>query len=397
MARVLYSYSFGFRWFLVAAGLCLTACGKSAQEKPDKVRPPVAVEVANIEVGPIDDVRSFTGTLEASASFTAASKVGGRIEAVTVDIGDSIVRGEAVARLDADELKQAVTRAQADLLVAEANLAETKSALEIAERTMARAQTLRDRGVASDADLDDARTKLLTERSREAVFRAQVTRARATLKTAKIQVRYTDVAADWQGDDERRVIAQRFVDEGETVVANTPLVRIVALEPITAVFFVTEKDYPHLGAGRTVQLVTDAFPGETFEGTVSRIAPVFNSDSRQARVEVAIPNEDERLKPGMFVTASVLISQVASAITVPADALVTRDDVQGVFLIDADRASVRWQPVQVGVRSGKSVQLLGGDFKGEVVTLGQQLLENGTSVVVRKLSRAEETPRKEVP
>ncbi len=382
---------------LIAAGLCTPACTKGETEKPDKPRPSVAVEVADITVGPLDDFRSFTGTLEASASFTAASKVGGRIEALTVDIGDKVARGATVARLDADELKQAVTRAEADLLVAEANLTETKSAIEIAERTMARAQTLRDRGVASEADLDEARTKLLTERSKEAVFRAQLTRARATLKTAKIQVSYAKVSADWQGDDAHRVIAERFVDEGETAVANAPLVRIVALTPITAVFFVTEKDYPNLGVGRSVRLVTDAFPGESFEGAVSRIAPVFKSDSRQARVEVTVPNADERLKPGMFVTASIQVSQVERAMTVPADALVTRDDTQGVFILNADGASVRWQPVEVGVRNGKSVQILGNDLKGRVVTLGQQLLENGAKVTVRKQTERGGAPGKASP
>ncbi len=362
-----------------------TACKSEKGGRTDKNRPVPLVEAVDIETGPIDDTRQFSGTIEASASFTVAPKIGGRIERIAVDIGDEVARNAVVVRLDDDELKQAVTRAQADLLVAEANLAKAKSALQIAERTMARAQTLQDRGVASEADLDEVRTRLLDEKSQAAVYSAQVTRARAALKTAKIQVGYADVTASWQGEGDRRVTAERFVDEGQTVAADTPLLRIVALTPVTAVFFVTEKDYAFLRTGQIVSLITDAFPSERFEGTVARIAPVFENNSRQARVEVTVPNTDERLRPGMYITARVTVAQVPNATIVPADALAVREDVQGIFTVDRSGTTVRWRPVKVGVRSGQKVQIMdpgltGRGFTGRVVTLGQQLLEDGSKI-----------------
>lgn len=363
-------------------GMLLSGCTQAADKKDEKKRPPAVVEAAVIEHGPMEDVRSFSGTLEAFASFTVAPKIGGRIEAVLVDIGDPVEKDAVVVHLDDDEYKQALARAQADLLVAEANLAETRSAMEIAERTMSRAQTLKDRGVASEADLDDARTLLITKKSQEAVFSAQVTRARAALKTAKIQVGYAKVAAQWQEKGTRRVVAERFVDEGQTVVANTPLLRIVDLDPVTAVFFVTEKDYAFLSIAQSVQMVTDAFPTEKFEGKIERIAPVFEHNSRQARVEVTVPNTDERLKPGMFVTAQVMVSRVDAAVIVPADALVTRDSTHGLFIVDGAVDKVVWRPVKVGIRNGNKVQVTGEGLRGRVVTLGQQLLENGSAVVI---------------
>ena len=103
-------------------------------------------------------------------------------------------------------------------------------------------------------------------------------RAEASLETANIRLGYTRITAGWSGGDDQRVVAERYVDEGETVSANTPLLRIVELDPITGVIFVTERDYARLQPGQEVLLLTtDAYPGEDFQGRIERIAPVFRA------------------------------------------------------------------------------------------------------------------------
>ena len=85
-------------------------------------------------------------------------------------------------------------------------------------------------------------------------------------------------------------------------------------------FFVTERDYARLQTGQVASLTTDAFASETFSGTIQRIAPVFRESTRQARVELRVDNLELRLKPGMFVRATVILDRVEDAVIVPEQA-----------------------------------------------------------------------------
>lgn len=349
----------------------------------------VPVEAADIERGVIELRRAFTGTLSAHAEFVVSPKIGGRVEALDVDVADMVTRGQVVAELDNAEYVQAVAQAQAGLAVAQANLAEAESLLTIAGRELERVERLRERGVSSEAQRDTAKAEQLAKQAHVQVTKAEVSRARAELETARIRLGYTKVKADWRGGEERRVVAERFVDEGETVAENAPLLRIVELNPITAVFFVTERDYTSLRPGQGVVLGTDAIPGQSFDGRIARIAPVFRESTRQARVEVHAENEDLLLKPGMFVRTEVVLDRIEDAVIVPDQALVRRDDRDGIFVIADGGDTVSWFEVDVGIREGDRVQILVDDIGTRVVTLGQQLLEDGSVVTVTNGQRAD--------
>jgi multidrug efflux pump subunit AcrA (membrane-fusion protein) len=117
-----------------------------------------------------------------------------------------------------------------------------------------------------------------------------------------------------------------------------------------------------------------------FTGAVARIAPIFRESSRQARVEVSLPNPDHPLKPGMFARCTLELDRVDDAIIVPDLAITERDGQSGVFRVAGDGASVNWVPVETGLRDGDRVQLLHADLSGRVVTLGQQLVEDGSII-----------------
>jgi len=348
---------------------------------------PVPVEVAAIEHGAIENRRTFTGTIDAKAEFVVAPKVSGRVEQLNVDLADRVERGQLVAKLDNDEYVQSVAQAEADHAVARANLVEAKSLLTIAERELKRVEKLRGRGVASESQLDTAKADQLAKQAHVAVANAQITRANAALEAARIRLDYTNVTAGWRGGSDVRVVAERFVDEGQTVAENAPLLRIVEMNPVNAVFFVTERDYALLGVGQTVMLRTDAHSGEIFEGTIARIAPVFIESTRQARVEVSVDNFDLRLKPGMFVRATVVLDRVADATIVPEQSLVRRDGRDGVFVITDDGEGVVWREVRVGFRQDGRVQVTGEGLASSVVVLGQQLLDDGSKVAVSERTR----------
>lgn len=355
---------------------------------------PVPVEVTDIERGPIELRRTFSGTLEAAASFNVAPKVGGRVQELKVDLADEVTNDQTVAVLDSDELAQDLAQAQADLAVAEANLAEATNALTISQRTMQRQTTLSERGIASDAQFDTAQAQQLAAQAKLAVAEAQVQRAEAAAQATRIRLGYTQVAATWNRGDTTRVVAERWVDEGDTVAANAPLFTVVEIDPIVAVLYVAERDYAAMTPGLSVTLKSDAFPDQIFVGQVARVAPIFESTSRQARVELTVPNPDLHLKPGMFVRSEVVLQRVADATVIPQRALVLRDDHPVVFVIDEATQTARLVPVQLGITEGDRVQIVSPVLSGRVVTLGQPLLDEGSAVMVAK---PESTPESDSP
>ena len=298
------------------------------------------------------------------------------------NFGDPVRRGQVVVELDDAEYVQAVAQADADLAVTRARLVQARSDLLTATREMERMVTLAARGVASESELDLAGAGQAAEEAQLQVAQAQVIRAEAELETARIRLRYTRVTATWTEGDDDRVVAERHVDVGQTVSPGEPLLRVVELSPLTGVLHVTEKDYSRLARGQAVTLTTDAWPGERFAGAIARIAPVFRESSRQAQVEVEVPNLDQRLKPGMFVRATVVLQRVDDALSVPESALSSRDDRPGLFVVDEATRTVSWRHVTPGIRDRGRVQIVGLELSGRVVTLGQQLLDEGSAITI---------------
>ena len=339
---------------------------------------PVLVEPIRHEA--IEARRTFSGTLEARVELAVAPKVAGRVTWIRAQLADTVTRGQVVAELDNAEHLQAVAQARAEVAVAQANLAEARIVLANADRDLERARRLRGQGVSTEVQLDAALANREARKAQLEVAHAQVTRAQALLEAANIRLGYTRVAADWSGGADRRQVAERLVEAGQTVAANTPLLRLVELDPLTGVVFVTEKDYPRLRPGQTLTLRADAYPDRTFPGRIERIAPVFRQATRQARVELIVDNPGTPLKPGMFIRATVVLERLEEATIVPVQALSRRAESDGLFVLSGDGATVAWRPVTVGIRQGERVQVRGDGLSGRVVTLGQQLLDDGVAV-----------------
>jgi len=109
------------------------------------------------------------------------------------------------------------------------------------------------------------------------------------------------------------------------------------------------------------------------------IAPIFRQSTRQARVELAIENPGQRLKPGMFIRASIVLDRNENVPVIPVQALTKRDDRTGVFLLAPDNQKVIWHEVMVGIQSGDRVEIT-GELEGRIVPLGQQMLKDGAAV-----------------
>ena len=343
---------------------------------------PAPVEVAAVERGRIVDRRVFSGTLEARAEFIVAPKVTGRIDSLHVDLGDEVLPGTVVAELDDDEFQQAVFESEAELQVTTAQIAVSETALEVATREYDRIRELQQSRIASGSELDVADADLRARRAEVDVAKARLERARATLEAARVRLGYAQVLASWDGDEHPRLVAERWVDPGATVAANDPIVTLVDVSKVRAVLFATERDFARLSIGQAATIRNDAYPGRTFTGRVLRVAPVFEQASRQTRVEVEIPNPDRALRPGMFVRIEIDLGSADDAIIVPEAALVRRDAGEGVFVVAPSGDTVRFVTVERGILAGDRVQILGDGIGDRVVTLGQQLLSDGSAIRV---------------
>ena len=187
----------------------------------------VPVAVAPVRTLTVRDVRLFTGTLRPDSEFLVASKIGGRLKAVTVQLGEPVPRGRLIAQLDAEEHERRVEQAQAELLVAQAsaesvrldamledeelaqkvsqveaelgiaraNVAERDSSLTVARREYERAKALREKTVMSESGLDEAEARFLAETARREVALAQVAEKEAVLRAAQVRLSETHQTA----------------------------------------------------------------------------------------------------------------------------------------------------------------------------------------------------------
>ena len=342
----------------------------------------VAVEVSQVKKTTIRDVGVFTGTLLPKSQFIAAPKIAGRLEKIFVDIGDRVKHGQLIALLDDDEYVQQVEQARAELEVAAANVEEIRSALNLARREFDRAKALWAKKVVSVSELDVAESQYKSQEAKQKVALAQVAQKEALLKAAKVRLSYTRIQASWQDGDESRVVGERFVDEGAMLKANDPIVSILDVRSLTAVFHVIERDYARVTKGQVAVITTDAFPNKTFTGTIARVAPLLKEAARQAKAEIDIPNPGLLLKPGMFVRVQIEFAKHEDAIVVPVTSLTKRNHQQGVFLANTQTKKAHFVPVTLGIVSGEWAEVVMPSLSGFVVTVGQPLLEDGSAITL---------------
>jgi multidrug efflux pump subunit AcrA (membrane-fusion protein) len=169
-----------------------------------------------------------------------------------------------------------------------------------------------------------------------------------------------------------------------------------------------EKDVKRVTVGTEAAVEVDAFPGETFKGRVSRIAPVFDPATRTAEMEIEVPNPVYRLKPGMYARVQLTVSVRADAITVPNNAVVLVSGKPGVFVAGpaaqgrgeapaptsgqsgpgattGAALSAKFMPVETGIRDGDRVEIVAGLRDGmQVVTTGAGALKDGDRIVAAK-------------
>jgi RND family efflux transporter MFP subunit len=366
--------------------------------RPDRQRSlSVAVEVTPIAKSTIREVGVFTGTLLPESQFIVAPKISGKLNKIFIDIGDHVKQGQLIAILEDEEFVQQVGQARAELDVARANREENRSALNLAQREFERARALREKKIVSESELDAAEAQYKAMLAKQKVTQAQIAQKEAELKTAQVRLGYTRITASWENGSTARIVGERFVDEGTMLTANAPIASIIDIRNLKAVIHVIERDYPRVATGQQAVVSTDAYHDRTFSGTIARIAPMLKEAARQARVEVDIPNPENRLKPGMFVRVEIEFARHTDATVVPVNALTKQNGQRGIFLADTEAMRAKLIPVKVGIISGDMAEILEPAVSGMVVTVGQHLLEDGAAIIVQEKIKEDTPDRKNNP
>jgi RND family efflux transporter MFP subunit len=325
------------------------------------------------------NIREYTGTVFPQYQYIVAPKVSGRIIYISKRIGDWVKAGETIAHIDDAEYQQAVREAEANLKIAQASLAESRSQFELARQDKERVVSLQSKGIASPAELDAAVSNYSAQESRYELAQAQVEQREALLKSSKIRLSYTSLTASKAG-----FIGERFVDEGALLAPNSAVVSVIGIDSVIVRTTIIERDYGRIKINQRAMVMVDAFPSQRFSGIVSRIAPMLQEDSRVAQMEVEVANDSSLLKPGMFAKVAVITAQKERTQIAPSTAVVSRAGESGVFLVKENENIVHYFSVQTGIITPDFSEILAPTLEGKVVTLGHHLLDDGSPVLLPK-------------
>ena len=337
---------------------------------------PLTVEVGTVRRARINAELTVVGNLIGETTVSVAPRAAGRLQDISVRLGDRVTRGQRIAKIEDFELVEQIKQQEAGQQVAQATIRQREADLALAKTNVERARSLFEREIQSKQILDDNEARYQSAQAQLDLARAQAQQSKARLDELQINLSNTIITSPVDG-----FIARRLVDPGASVGQNAPVVEVVDISRVRLIANVVEKDLKQLEAGDRTRVEVDAFPGETFTGRIARVSPVLDPQTRTAPIEVEIPNPTSRLKPGMYARVSITLDTQEDALVVPATALVDLGGRRGVFLPLGGAAVFRM--VQVGTEQQDIVQVVSGLTEGaEVITTGSGALRDGDRIVV---------------
>jgi membrane fusion protein (multidrug efflux system) len=345
----------------LTCALGLLACGS---DEPEEGAQAVPVTITPVVAMDLEDRIEATGQLLARDHARIAAEVSGQVTEILVEEGLSVRAGEAVLSIDPERrnLERDSARARVD---------EVRAALREQERNFRRIAELRERGVASEEQRDQAETEQKLARSR-------LDAAVAEFGVLERALRDANVTAPFDG-----FVARRFVSRGEYVAPGDELFELVALDPIEVEFHLPEADSSRVATGQTVDVRVAPFPDESFDGQVTLVSPTIDPSSRTLRVKAQLQNPDGRLRPGLFARIDLGVALRPDVPMVLEEAILRRAEGAIVFRsVDGNR--VERVSVETGAHHAGHVEVVKGLAPGDlVVSRGGDRLSEGQSVLAR--------------
>lgn len=325
----------------------------------------VAAQTAQIQSW--QPTMDLVGELRASEGADLSLQVSGIVQTLSFESGQTVEAGTTLLQLVADDqiAKLASLRATAEL-----NAINLKR------------------------DIEQLKIKAVSQATVD-TDQANLKNSEALVKQQEALVSYYTLKAPFTGR-----LGIRNVDLGQYLSAGTAVVTLQALDPLFADFFVPQKFFGRLKVGEPVSVTVDAYPGETFAGTVSAINSKVEGGSRNVKVRATLANHQARLVPGMFARISLNVGAPAPFVTLPQTAIVANPYGSTVFLLekpaDGEGLVARETFVKLGEARGDFIAVVSGVKEGDtVVVAGQIKLRNGTPAVIdnSQIPKAELDPR----
>lgn len=268
--------------------------------------------------GDVVQLVEATGKLEAVTTVQVGTQVSGSIVSLHADFNSQVRKGQVVARLDPSVLQAQVEQAQATVARLGADVERSRIQVDDAEVKFRRAQELFARGLIPATDLETAETTARQAQASLKAAQAQVVQSQASLNQSKVNLSHTVIAAPVDG-----IVISRNVDVGQTVAASmsAPTLFVIAKD-LTAMQVnasIDEADIGRIQQGQRVTFTVDAYPKDTFTGTVSqvRLNPVVSQNVVSYVTMIDVPNKDLKLKPGMTANVSVEVARADNVVRVP--------------------------------------------------------------------------------
>ncbi|MFC5511767.1 efflux RND transporter periplasmic adaptor subunit [Massilia jejuensis] len=339
----------GGGWFaLQGKGMAVPAA--AAANKPGA---PAVFELAQNDVVTVESRElvlrlPLSGSLAPLAQATVKSKVAGVVLATTVREGMKVSAGQVIARLDDADARARMAQQAALLKEAGARLA-------MATKNEANSQALLAQNYISQNSFD-------TTRNSVELAQAAVDAARAQLALARIALNDTTIRAPLSG-----VVSKRFVQAGEKLSPDSPVMAIVDLARLTLDAQVPASDIARVQAGQEVRFKVDGFDGRVFSGKVARINPAAEAGSRSMMVYIDVANDDGSLRAGMFAKGEIATDRSGARPIVPLAALRKEGTRDVVYRVDGGKVVA--QPVRLGMRSEDEgmAEVTGGVEAGAVL------------------------------
>ena len=308
-----------------------------------------------------------TGTIEAVTSVTVGTQVSGIVNKLYVDYNSQVKKGQVIAELDKTNLLS-------ELNTAKANLASATSNLSYQAANMSRYQTLYKKGLVSADEYENA---LLTYRQ----AKEQVASSKENVQKAQTNLGYATITSPIDG-----TVISKSVEEGQTVAAsfNTPELFTIAkdLTNMQVVANVDEADIGGVKEGDRVTFTVDAYPDDTFEGTVKQVRLEATTTNNVVTYEVVIsaPNTDLKLKPGLTANVTIYTQERSGVLAVANKALrftPTKETVgKDMKIVDCKGKNKVWtlsdktltaHPITIGQTDGVHTEIIKGIRKGQKI------------------------------
>lgn len=338
------------------------------------------------EVAPANIQNSITatGSVEPVDTVAVGTQVSGIIDKIYVDFNSTVKKGQVLAVLDTKNLTSTLNSAKANLQSAQANLQSANAALGYQRANYNRYKALYQKGLVSANDFESARLSYRQAEEQVAMMKESVVAAQESVRTAQTNLGYATIVSPIDG-----TIINKYVAEGQTVAASfsTPELFGVArdLKKMQVLADVDEADIGDVRPGESATFTVDAYPDDTFQGTVQqvRLGGSTSNNVVTYKVVISTSNADLKLKPGMTANVTIYTQQKSGVLSVPTKALrftPAKETVGKMKIKDISNAKNKvWtiegnnivaHQVNIGMSDGTHTQIVSGVKQGQKVITG---------------------------